>query len=71
MNIPNNIATQYTPPELITLTEDIIEIKIDDTNFDMFNKESVMLGLLLVAKKIKKMPSEETIQILESVTNSI
>lgn len=51
--------------------DDVIDIKVDDTNFDMFNKESVLIGLVLVAKKLKKMPNEEAIYIQESVSSSI
>jgi hypothetical protein len=31
----------------------------------MFNKESVLLGLLLVARKIKKLPNEESVTLLD------
>lgn len=41
----NTALTQYTQPDLITITDDLIEFKVDDTNFDMMNKESVILGL--------------------------
>jgi len=39
----------------------MIEIKIDDTNFDMFNKESILLGLLLVVKKFKMLPPIQSV----------
>lgn len=41
----NTALTEYTQPDLIPITEDLIEFKVDDTNFDMMNKESVILGL--------------------------
>jgi hypothetical protein len=63
IHIPNTVSTQYTPPELLPITDDIIEIKVDDTNYDMFNKESVLIGLLLATKKLKKMPAEQAIYI--------
>ena len=49
----------------------MIDIKIDDTNYDMFNKESILLGLLLVVKKFKMMPPVQSVQILDSIQNSI
>lgn len=67
----NNIQTEYTPAELLPINKDIIDIKLDDTNYDMFNKESVLIGLLLVTKKLKKLPNEQAIHILESVSNSV
>jgi hypothetical protein len=67
LNIANNLNTQYTPPELLILNEDVIDVKIDDTNFDMFNKETIMIGLQLVVRKMKKMAPEEAVQILEPV----
>lgn len=45
LHMANNHETQYTQNELVTLNDDIIDVKVDDTNFDMFNKESVLLGL--------------------------
>jgi len=44
-HMSNTALTQYTQPDLITITDDLIEFKVDDTNFDMMNKESVLLGL--------------------------
>ncbi len=41
----NNALTEYTQPDLINFADDIIEFKVDDTNFDMFNKESILIGL--------------------------
>jgi hypothetical protein len=49
----------------------VIEIKVDDTNFDMFNKESVLLGLQILAKRMKKLPNEEAVYLLENFNNSI
>ncbi len=70
--MPNNVATKYTQAEgLINLTDDIVEIKVDDTNFDMFNKETVLIGLKLVAKKLKKIPVEEAIHVLDTLYSSI
>jgi hypothetical protein len=61
----------YTPPDLLTLNDDIIDIKIDDTNYDMFNKETVLMGLVLVTKKLKKMTGDQAIYIQEPVSLSI
>jgi hypothetical protein len=70
--MPNNCSTKYTKAEgLINLTDDIIEIKVDDTNYDMFNKETILIGLMLVAKKLKRMPNEEAIYILETFISSV
>jgi len=70
--MPNNCSTKYTKAEgLVNLTDDIIEIKVDDTNYDMFNKETILIGLMLVAKKLKRMPNEEAIYILESFISSV
>ena len=45
LHMTNNVTTKYTQAEgLINLTDDIVEIKVDDTNFDMFNKETVLIG---------------------------
>ena len=63
----NNALTEYTSPDLITITDDLIDFKVDDTNYDMFNKESVLIGLLLVAKKLKKMSNEDAIYIQDNV----
>ena len=41
--------------ELVTLQDDIIELKIEEPNYDMFNKESVMLGVHYIVRRIKKM----------------
>lgn len=70
--MPNNVSTKYTQAEgLISLTDDIVEIKVDDTNFDMFNKETVLIGLMLVARKLKRIPAEEAIYVLESLISCI
>jgi hypothetical protein len=37
----------------------------------MFNKETILIGLMLVAKKIKRMPNEEAIYILETFISSV
>jgi hypothetical protein len=72
LHMPNNCSTKYTKAEgLVNLTDDIIEIKVDDTNYDMFNKETILIGLMLVAKKLKRMPNEEAIYILESFISSV
>lgn len=70
-HMPSTAATTYTPPELLAIKDDLIDIKVDDTNYDMFNKESVILGLLLVTRKLKKMPAEQAIYIQEAVSQSI
>jgi hypothetical protein len=60
-NLPcviNNQATQYTQEDLVTLNDDIVEIKLDDNNIDMFNKESILLALTLISKKLKKLQNE-------------
>ena len=70
--MPNNCSTKYTQVEgLVNLTNDIIEIKVDDTNYDMFNKETILIGLMLVAKKLKRMPNEEAIYILDNFISSV
>ena len=51
-----NSATQYTPTELVNLVDDLVELKVEEPNFDLFNKETIMIGLLLIVKKLKKMP---------------
>jgi hypothetical protein len=58
LHMTNSHTTQYTPAELIQINDDTIDIRVDDTNLDMFNKESVILGLLLVVKKMKKLPND-------------
>jgi hypothetical protein len=40
--------------ELVCLTDDIVELKVEEPNFDLFNKESVMMGILILVKKLKK-----------------
>ena len=45
LNMTNNALTEYTQPDLINFADDIIEFRVDDTNFDMFNKESILIGL--------------------------
>lgn len=51
-----NCNTQFTNmKELVTLQDDIIELKIEEPNYDMFNKESVMLGVHYIVRRIKKM----------------
>jgi hypothetical protein len=66
--MPNNLSTKYTQAEgLINLTDDIVDIRVDDTNFDMFNKETVLIGLKLVASKLKRMPNEDAIYVLDSL----
>lgn len=68
----NNVSTKYTQAEgLINLTDDIVEIKVDDTNFDMFNKETILIGFMLVARKLKRMSSEEAIYVLESLISCV
>lgn len=37
----------------------------------MFNKESILLGLLIITNKMKKLPNEQAIYILENVSNSV
>jgi hypothetical protein len=46
---------------LVSLVDDIAELKVEEPNYDLFNKESLMTGTLLIAKKLKKMPQEEAI----------
>eukprot|EP00347_Sterkiella_histriomuscorum_P010775 403374964 len=53
-------GTQSSPDE-------IAELKVEEPNYDLFNKETLMLGLLHIVKRIKKMPQEQSIQILEIV----
>jgi hypothetical protein len=68
----NNVSTKYTQAEgLINLTDDIVEIKVDDTNFDMFNKETILIGFMLVARKLKRMSSEDAIYVLESLISCV
>jgi|LauGreDrversion4_2_1035121.scaffolds.fasta_scaffold654392_1 hypothetical protein len=68
LHMPNNLSTKYTQAEgLINLTDDIVDIRVDDTNFDMFNKETVLIGLKLVASKLKRMPNEDAIYVLDSL----
>ena len=35
--------------------EDIVELKIEEINYDMFNKESIMMGIHLIVRILKKM----------------
>ena len=51
--------------ELVTLNEDIVELKVEEPNYDLFNKESIMMGVLVLVKKMKQFSEEESIQILE------
>ncbi len=72
LHMTNNVSTKYTQAEgLINLTDDIVEIKVDDTNYDMFNKETILIGIMLVARKLKKMPSEEAIYVIENLISCI
>jgi hypothetical protein len=48
------------------MNEDVIEIRVDDTNFDMFNKESILLGLQILAKRMKKLPNDEAVYLIEN-----
>ena len=48
-------TTQYTPDELIILNDEIVELKPEEPNYDLFNKESIMMGILIIAKKLKTM----------------
>ena len=57
----NQAITQYTQPDLITLNDDILEVKVEEANADLFNKESILLGLLLIARKLKRLPNEEAV----------
>ena len=65
------IIKEWQVEGLVNLTNDIIEIKVDDTNYDMFNKETILIGLMLVAKKLKRMPNEEAIYILDNFISSV
>jgi hypothetical protein len=72
LHMTNNVSTKYTQAEgLINLTDDIVEIKVDDTNFDMFNKETILIGFMLVARKLKRMSSEDAIYVLESLISCV
>jgi len=67
-----NCDTQFTNPvELVALQDDIKDIKIEEQNYDLFNKESIMMGILFITKKLKKMREEDSIQILEIVQFSL
>jgi hypothetical protein len=37
----------------------------------MFNKETILIGFMLIARKLKKMPSEEAIYVLESLISCV
>jgi hypothetical protein len=71
LHMPNNHSTKYTGPDLITLNDDIVEIKVDDTNYDMFNKETIIMGLMIVARKLKRLPNDEAIYILDNFVSAI
>lgn len=43
-------------PELVKLSGDIVELKVEEPNFDLFNKESIMMGILIIVKKMKLFP---------------
>jgi hypothetical protein len=46
----NTALTVYTPHELIHFpSEDIVDLKIEDPNYDLFNKESLMMGTHFIA----------------------
>lgn len=50
---------------MVKLTEDIVELKVEEPNYDLLNKESIMMGVLLLVKKMKLLPQEEAMQLLE------
>jgi hypothetical protein len=50
-----NSQTVYTQPDLVTLNEDIVELKVEEPNYDLFNKESVMMGIKLIVRRMKYM----------------
>ena len=53
------------------MNDDIAELKVEEPNYDLFNKESIMMGIHFIIKKIKKMKQEESTQILEIVQYTI
>jgi len=46
--------TVYTQEDLVTLQNDIVELKVEEPNHDLFNKESVMMGIYVLTKKMKE-----------------
>lgn len=41
---------------MITLNNDIVELKVEEPNYDLFNKESIMMGIKILVIKMKTMP---------------
>jgi len=46
---------------------DIFLIKIEEPNYDHFNKETVMMGVILLSKKLKEFPSKEAFAIYDNL----
>ena len=56
--------------ELSTLDDpDILNLKLDDPDFDLFNKESIMKGIKIVVKQVRRYESKQSYILIDYFIN--